>query len=94
MFQLRHFTNSNTNRYEHDFLSKNKTFEVWMNNENDCGMVGELVHACLCLGIAEDNESNPPMTKAREWLLSKQREDGGWLLNKKRKRRTRPCQTF
>ena len=22
------FTNSNTNRYEHDFLSKNKTFEV------------------------------------------------------------------
>ena len=42
-------------------------------------MVGELVHACLCFGIAEDNESKPPMMKAREWLLSKQREDGGWF---------------
>jgi len=65
--------------YEYEFLSKNETFEFWMNEKKNCGMVGDILHACVCLGIAEDNETNPPMVKARKWLLSKQREDGGWV---------------
>eukprot|EP00940_MAST-03C_sp_MAST-3C-sp2_P000979 g979.t1 len=64
--------------YEHEWLTRDRTFTYWMDEMPNPRAVGLLVQACRCLGIPEDQKSNPPMQRAIQWIMDKQRDDGGW----------------